>query len=139
MKALSCLVMIGACGSEPAPVKNSAPPPPAPSAREEKPDCLSAIEHWYFVAGIQPSSPNSASDAQFEVALEAMRSNEQSLVELCRHDQWTREVRRCFTTIGSPAMGVEPHEPADCKRMLEKTQLANLEARIRQLGETALD
>jgi len=118
------------------PVQNTTP---SVTVREEKPTCLSAIESWYFTAGIQPASSDTASDAQFEAAIAAMRSNQHALVEVCQQDRWSREVRRCFTSINGMSLAAEAHEPADCKRMLDGTQLGNLQARIRQLGESALD
>lgn len=138
MRAIWALVIFGACGPQQAavPVQNTASPI---TVGEEKPTCLSAIESWYFDAGIQPASADGASAAQFEAALAAMRANQHALVEVCQQDRWSREVRRCFTSTHSMALAVEAHEPAECKRMLDGTQLANLQTRIRQLGESALD
>lgn len=130
------LAMVCACGSQPAPVANTTPLAPA---REDRPTCSSAIETWYFHAGIQPASSENAGDAKFEASIAAMRANQHALVEVCQQDAWSRDVRRCFTTIGSMALGVEAHGPDECKRMLDRAQLANLEKRIRHLGESALD
>lgn len=138
MKTVSVVVIAVACGSQPAPVKNTAPPERT-VVHEEKPTCLSAIESWYFHAGIQPASAPTDTDAQFEASIAAMRANQHVLVEGCQQDQWSRDTRRCFTTLDSMALGVTPHEPDQCKRMLDATQLENLQVRIRRLGESLLD
>jgi hypothetical protein len=134
------IVFVVACGGSNS--NTSAAPHNADStpAREERPDCLDAIESWYFFASIEPKTPDNATDAQATQAIADMRARQHVLVDGCKHDQWPRETRKCFKNLnGSMAMNAGP--PAsldDCKRMLTKAQLDGLQQRIAQTGETGL-